>query len=40
MIDEQFAQFNYGEILLYTDDDSQRNIYVEKYLIQIWNFGV
>lgn len=40
MTDEQFAQFNYGEILLYTDDDSQRNIYVEKYLIQIWNFGV
>lgn len=31
--DDKSAQFNFGEVPLYTGDDSQRNLSVENYLI-------
>ena len=40
MTDEQFAQFNYGEILLYVGDSIDRNRMVETYLIHRWRLSL
>lgn len=39
MTDEQFAQFNYGEILLYAGDSTDRNRLVKTYLIHRWQLS-
>jgi hypothetical protein len=39
MTDEQFAQFNFGEILLYAKANSKRNTVVENYLFYKWDIG-
>jgi len=33
---EQFAQFNFGEIILYSGDSNERNRFVEEYLKYNW----